>query len=126
VLHVITVEKVGARQPRRVNDHRIPEGNSIQPVQFNGRDHIPFHEANHSGTREQLNLLLRRFRIDDQFPGCRGIVFLQDLNGNNQQTGALIIGDEPNCARLPGWSRSVVGVDEDVRVEECRPVRRRS
>jgi len=49
-------------------------------MQLNGRYHIAFHKANHSGTREQLNLLLRRFRIDAQFPGGRGKVFLQYLN----------------------------------------------
>jgi len=81
----------------------------MQPVQFDGCDHIVFHEANDTGTREQLNLPLRRFRIDAQFPGCRGKVLLQDLNGNNQQTGALIIGDELDRARLLGWHRRIVG-----------------
>jgi len=57
---------------------------------------------------------LRRFRIDAQFPGCGGKILLQDLNGNNQQTGPLVVGDELNCARLLGWRRRVVGVDENV------------
>jgi hypothetical protein len=52
VLQVFAVEKVRASQARGVNDHRIPEGNSIQPVQFNGCDYIVFHEANDSGARE--------------------------------------------------------------------------
>ena len=81
----------------------------MQPMQFDGRDHIGFHEADDPGTRKQLDLALRRFRIDSQFPGCRGKVLLQDLNGNNQQTGALIIGDELDRARLLGWRRRIVG-----------------
>ncbi len=67
-----------ANAPRE--DHRIPEGNSIQTMQLDGRYHIAFHKANHSGTREQLNLLLRRLRIDAQFPGGSGKVLLQNLN----------------------------------------------
>ena len=80
VLKVITVEQLRARQTCRVNDHRIPEGDSIQSMQVDDRYHITFHKADHSGMREQLNPLLRRFRIDAQFPGCRGKVFLQNLN----------------------------------------------
>ncbi len=49
-------------------------------MQLDGRYHIAFHKANHSGTREQLNLLLRRLRIDAQFPGGSGKVLLQNLN----------------------------------------------
>ena len=40
-----SLQIVRARQTRRVNDHRIPKGNSIQPMQLDGRYHI-FHKAN--------------------------------------------------------------------------------
>jgi hypothetical protein len=119
VLKVFAVEIVRSRQTRRVNDHRIPKGNSIQPVHLDGRYHIAFHKSNDSGAREQLNLLLRRFRINAQFPGRRGKVLLQDLNRNNQQTGALIVSNELNCTRLLGWRRSIVSVYENVGVEDA-------
>jgi hypothetical protein len=37
MLQVYAAEKVRARQALGVNDHRIQEGNSIQPVQFDSR-----------------------------------------------------------------------------------------
>jgi len=101
MLKIFAVKDASARQARCVNDHRIPGGNSIQPMRLNGRDNIVLHKANDSGTLKHLHLLLRRFRINPQFPGCSRKVLLKDLKGNNQQTGSLIVGDDLN--RAPAW-----------------------
>jgi len=52
MLKVFALEKIRARQTCRVNDHRLPKGNSIQPMQLNSRYHIVFHKAHNSRARQ--------------------------------------------------------------------------
>ena len=77
--HVFAIKDNCARQPCRVNDHRVPKRDFGQTVDLNRSDHIVFREANHSATRQNLDLPLRNLGRDAQLASGRGIVLLQYL-----------------------------------------------
>jgi hypothetical protein len=90
VLKILTVEKVRARQSRCVDGHRVPKRNSIQPMQFDGCYRIAFDEANDSGAREQLNLLLCRFGINAWFPRRRRTCPRETCQGKRRRNSELL------------------------------------
>ena len=73
------VVRFEAREPCRMDDHGIPQRDPREAVQFDGGDHVASLKADYISLCQHFDLTLREFRIETQFAGDRGIVFLQHL-----------------------------------------------
>ena len=103
---------------RRSEHQGVPERNAVKAVQVDGRENVGDFWRCDVELGDQFDFPTGDARVKVQFAGDRDEILLEHLQGHNSGPGAAMFCDEIEGASLFGGSGLVVGVDEDVGVEE--------
>ncbi len=87
-----------------MDDHGVPERNIGEAMQFDGSDYVvlskPNSKPNDALPREKFDLTLCNSGINVKLPCGTVEVFLQYLDGYNQQADILMLTNQSDCASL--------------------------
>jgi hypothetical protein len=100
------------------NYESIPEGETVQPMNVDGREDVPDRRLNDVKPGEELNPLLGQSRFELEF-SCGGEkVFLKNLNRYESGPHAEVICDQCDGFGLFGRVSGIVSIDEDFGIEK--------
>lgn len=101
MLHVFAEENFAAGSTGRLNDHGVPERQTVQALQIDGsQDH--FDAGNdYIELCEQLHATARERHVEMEFAHRVDEVFLQDLRGNHARFRETQIRDAVSLPPLP-------------------------
>ena len=125
-MEIFTVQHRGAGLPRGMDNHGVPERNPAQAVQLNGGDHIVFVESHDVAAGQNFYLPLRNLGVYTELSGGRREIFLHHLQGHYRRIPPMVISNDRNGARLLLRTGVIVGVDQNIGIEEGQTFHRRS
>src|SRR6516225_3520428 len=109
-----------------MNNHGVPKRDLSQPVQFDGCYHIACFETHNLGAGNDLDFPLRRLQWHLELTCSSCKILLQDLQRYDRCPLAEVLCKKRDRSFLFLGRRSVVCVNQNVRVEEDEPVHLRS
>jgi len=118
-LKVLAQENLASGLSGSANHQGVPKGKSVKPVEVDGRQNVGefgYHDMEFS---EQFGFAASCSRIDAQLASGSNKVFLQNLKRNHAGSGAAVLGDQIEGAALFRRSSFIVGIGEDVCIEEA-------
>ena len=119
VLQVLRVEHGAASLLRSPQHQSVPERELVQAMQVNGRKNVGQAQDGNVEFSQQLDLAAGNLRIDVELPGDRNEVLLQDLQRDDPRARQPVFRDQLQRAPLFRRRCPVVGVNQNIGVEEA-------
>lgn len=119
MLHIFGKKYGAAGLFRGADDEGVPKGKVVEAVQVDGGENVGNIGRGHVELGQQFHFASSDGRLYAQLAGYGNEIFLQHLERDDAGAGAAMFGYKFESAALFGGRGLVVGVNEDVGVEEA-------
>lgn len=117
-LQVFREKYSASRLAGRLQNQSIPERNLVKAMEIDCTENIGYPWSSDVELGEKLDFPPRSSGINAKFPRYRDKILLQHLGRQHTCARMAVFSDKFDCSLLLRWRRLVIGINEDIRIEE--------